>query len=118
MDALADMGIRIAVDDFGTGHAGFQYLRRLPIRVLKIDKTFIDDICTDPTDLAILTGIIALGRSLQLTLIAEGVETIDQLTLLRELGCDLGQGWLWRPALRPADAAALFGVPEAQVRAQ
>lgn len=118
LDALADMGIRIAVDDFGTGHAGFQYLRRLPIRVLKIDKTFIDDICTDPTDLAILTGIIALGRSLQLTLIAEGVETIDQLTLLRELGCDLGQGWLWRPALRPADAAALFGVPEAQVRAQ
>lgn len=116
LDALAASGIRIAVDDFGTGHAGFQYLRRLPIGVLKIDKSFIDGICTDATDLAFLKGIIALGKSLDLTLIAEGVETLEQLHLLRALGCDQGQGWLWRPALRPEDVAALIGVPEDQVR--
>ena len=114
--ALADLGLRIAVDDFGTGHAGFQYLRRLPASVLKIDKTFVDRICTDDTDRAILHSVIGLGESLGLTVIAEGVETTEQLALLRKFGCHQGQGWLWRPALRAADVEAIFGVPEDQLQ--
>ena len=113
---LAQRGLRIAVDDFGTGHAGFQYLRRLPASVLKIDKSFVDRICTDDTDRAILQSILGLGESLGLTVIAEGVETTEQLTLLRDLGCDQAQGWLWRPALRPGDVEVILGVPEQLLR--
>ena len=116
LQVLAESGVRIAVDDFGTGQAGFQYLRRLPASVLKIDKSFIDRICTDDTDRAILHSVIGLGGSLGLTVIAEGVESCAQLELLRELGCDQAQGWLWRPALRPGDVEAIIGVPEDQLR--
>jgi diguanylate cyclase (GGDEF)-like protein/PAS domain S-box-containing protein len=98
---LAKLGIQLAVDDFGTGYAGFEYLRRLPVSVLKIDRSYTDGLGHDRTDTAITRGIITIGQSLGLEVIAEGVETIDQLTSLRELGCLLGQGWLWEPA-RPA----------------
>jgi transketolase C-terminal domain/subunit len=100
---LADSGIRIAVDDFGTGYAGFDYLRRLPVHELKIDRSFIDG--TDPTDTAITAitaSVVALGLRLGLTVVAEGIETTEQLHTLREMGCTWGQGWLWHPAL-PAD---------------
>jgi diguanylate cyclase (GGDEF)-like protein/PAS domain S-box-containing protein len=102
---LADNGIRIAVDDFGTGYAGFDYLRRLPVHELKIDRSFVDGTGTDPADTAITASVVALGLNLGLTVVAEGIETTEQLHTLREMGCTWGQGWLWHPAL-PADGIA------------
>jgi diguanylate cyclase (GGDEF)-like protein/PAS domain S-box-containing protein len=99
---LSALGVRIAVDDFGTGYAGYGYLRRLPIDELKIGKSFIDGLGPDHTDTAITTSIIALGASLGLTVVAEGIETVEQRDTLRDLGCTWGQGWFWQPAI-PAD---------------
>jgi diguanylate cyclase (GGDEF)-like protein/PAS domain S-box-containing protein len=105
---LAARGIRIAVDDFGTGHAGFDYLRCLPVQELKIDRSFIDGTGNDPTDTAITASIVTLGLSLGLTVVAEGIETHRQLHTLRDLGCTWGQGWLWHPALPADDIDALL----------
>ena len=102
-------GSEVAIDDFGTGHAGFDYLRRIPASTLKIDKTFIDGLGADPTDTAIVAGVITVGHGLNLRVVAEGVETTVQADLLRELGCDAAQGWLFSPALHPDDLAALLG---------
>ncbi|HET9654475.1 MAG TPA: EAL domain-containing protein [Kineosporiaceae bacterium] len=99
---LADSGIRIAVDDFGTGYAGFDYLRRLPVHELKIGSSYVDGTGTDPTDTAITAGVVTLGLNLGLIVVAEGIETHRQLTALRDMGCTWGQGWLWYHAL-PAD---------------
>jgi diguanylate cyclase (GGDEF)-like protein/PAS domain S-box-containing protein len=101
LNTLSANGVRIAVDDFGTGYSGFEYLRRLPVNELKIDKSFVDRLGTDATDTAITSSIIALGKSLHLTVVAEGIETPAQRDTVRELGCTWGQGWLWHPA-RPA----------------
>ncbi|HYN55913.1 MAG TPA: diguanylate cyclase [Motilibacterales bacterium] len=109
-------GIAIAVDDFGTGHAGFDYLRTLPVNILKVDKSFVDGLGSNVTDTAIAVSIIALGLSLGLTLIAEGVETQTQLSELRRLGCQRVQGWLWRPALPARGIVELIGLDEATVR--
>lgn len=105
---LADSGVRLAVDDFGTGHTGFDYLRRLPVHELKIDRSFINGTGTDPTDTAITSSIVALGLSLGLTVVAEGIETPQQLHALRDVGCTWGQGWLWHPALPAEDIDALL----------
>jgi EAL domain-containing protein (putative c-di-GMP-specific phosphodiesterase class I) len=104
---LAERGIHIAIDDFGTGHAGFDYLRRFPINELKIDKSFIDGVPNDPTHSAITTSIVALGRSLDLTVVAEGIQTPQQLHALQGMGCTWGQGWLWEPALPPENIEPL-----------
>jgi len=101
LNTLSGAGVRIAVDDFGTGYAGFDYLRKFPVNELKIDKSFIDRLGTDPTDTAITSSIIALGRSLHLTVVAEGIETAQQRDAVRDLGCTWGQGWLWHQA-KPA----------------
>lgn len=100
--ACRDVGPTLAIDDFGTGHAGFDYLRRIPAQILKVDKTFIEGLGVDTTDTAIVTGVIAVGHGLGLTLVAEGVERQEQADLLVRLGCDAAQGWLWAPAV-PAD---------------
>jgi diguanylate cyclase (GGDEF)-like protein/PAS domain S-box-containing protein len=99
LHALSAAGVRIAVDDFGTGFAGFNYLRRLPVDELKIDRSFTDGLGTDPTDTAITSSIIALGRSLGLTIVAEGIQTTQQRDIVTDLGCDYGQGWLWHHAV-------------------
>jgi diguanylate cyclase (GGDEF)-like protein/PAS domain S-box-containing protein len=93
------MGIRVAIDDFGTGYSSLNYLKRFPIDTLKIDKSFVADVCKDPHDTAIVRAIITLGHALDLTVVAEGVETQEQLKYLSSLDCDLVQGFLFSKSL-------------------
>jgi diguanylate cyclase (GGDEF)-like protein/PAS domain S-box-containing protein len=92
---LSDLGITIAIDDFGTGYSSLAYLRRFHVDTLKIDKSFVRDVDTNLDDAAIIEAIIALGHSLKLNVVAEGVETADQKRLLTELNCDQCQGYLF-----------------------
>ena len=100
---LKGLGIQIAIDDFGTGYSSLSYLRRFPIDVLKIDQSFVNDISTDPDDAAIVVSIISLAHSLRLKVVAEGVETAEQLAFLREHDCDQMQGYFFS---RPVAADA------------
>jgi diguanylate cyclase (GGDEF)-like protein/PAS domain S-box-containing protein len=98
LQAFRALGVSLAIDDFGTGYSSLAYLKRLPINTLKIDKEFIGDLTTDPDDAAITSTVITMARSLELTVVAEGVETEAQMQFLREHGCDQIQGyWLSRP---------------------
>jgi EAL domain-containing protein (putative c-di-GMP-specific phosphodiesterase class I) len=100
LESLRSMGIRIAMDDFGTGYSSLAYLRRFPVDYLKIARELIGDPTdTDPGAWEFARAIIALGRSLGLPIVAEGIETEEQLAVLRRMGCGLGQGFLLgRPA--------------------
>jgi len=99
---LHDMGVKISIDDFGTGYASLSYLKRLPIDIIKIDRSFTDGILHDPDDIAIVNAIYGLARGFGLKLVAEGIETKEQLARIKELGVDYGQGYFWSPP-RPAD---------------
>jgi len=100
--ALRDLGVLLAVDDFGTGYASLDYLRRFTFDEIKIDRSFVSGLTTDCTDSAVTSSIIALGCSLGVTVVAEGVETQARFDRLRELGCTVAQGYLLH---RPAAAA-------------
>ncbi len=112
---LRSMGVCIAVDDFGIGYSSLSYLRRLPVDVLKIDKLFVQEIGQDEQSAAIVRAIITLAHSLRLRVVAEGVETADQLAFLREHACDSVQGFFFSEPLPPEQMAAwLSGVREAR----
>jgi EAL domain-containing protein (putative c-di-GMP-specific phosphodiesterase class I) len=97
------LGVQIAVDDFGTGYSSLHRLKLLPIDALKIDRSFVDGLPSDPHDQSITRAIVALGRTLGLTVVAEGVETVEQWIALDEVGCQFGQGYFWSEAV-PIDA--------------
>ena len=99
---ISDMGIGLAMDDFGTGYSSLSYLKRLPIKTLKIDKSFIHHIPNDQDDCELTRAIIAMGHSLNMQVVAEGVSNAEQLKFLRKLSCDVVQGYYYSPAL-PAD---------------
>jgi diguanylate cyclase len=99
LEALAEIGIRFAVDDFGTGYSSLAYLQRFPLTELKIDRSFIENLSDSRNDQAIVTAVAALAKTLNLRLVAEGVETEAQRSLLIQLGCGHIQGWLLCKAL-------------------
>jgi diguanylate cyclase (GGDEF)-like protein len=101
-------GVKVWLDDFGTGFSGLSHLRRVPVDGVKIDRSFVADVLIDPDDLALTSAIIAMAHSLGITVVAEGIESEGQHAVLRERGCDYGQGfWLGRP-MHPQDIKALF----------
>lgn len=109
LKALKNMGVRISVDDFGTGYSSLSYLKRFPIDILKIDRSFVRDIGSDEDDAAIIRAIIALARSLRLVTVAEGVETQEQLDFLRRELCGRFQGYLFSRPVAPEQISQMLG---------
>jgi EAL domain-containing protein (putative c-di-GMP-specific phosphodiesterase class I) len=108
MRALHCSGMHISIDDFGTGYSSLNHLKRFPISTVKIDRSFIRDITTDSDDTAIVSAIISMAHSMGLRVIAEGVETEEQLNILRDLQCNEIQGFLFSPPVPPDEATALL----------
>lgn len=105
---LTSLGVRLAVDDFGTGYSSLSYLRRFPVAVLKVDKSFVDDVVDSPGVAALTEGILSLARALQLDVIAEGIETSEQAEHLRQMHCRLGQGFRFARAVDPQDVGRML----------
>ena len=109
LTAIKQLGARLAIDDFGTGYSSLGQLKNFPIDTLKVDRSFIRDLATDSEDKAITSAIIAMGKTLSLTVVAEGVETVEQQTFLREQACDEMQGYYFSKPVPPDEFAALLG---------
>ena len=103
------MGVRIAMDDFGSGYSSLSYLKKLPVDVVKIDRSFVEDIPTDDDDRAIVSAIISMAHSLDHKVIAEGVERLDQVNFLSGKRCDEIQGFIISPPVLPADLVGAVG---------
>jgi EAL domain-containing protein (putative c-di-GMP-specific phosphodiesterase class I) len=108
LDAVQSRGIRLAIDDFGTGYSSMSLMKQFPIDTIKIDRSFVRDLPDDSEDQAIAQAIISMGKALGMTVVAEGVERIDQETFLRNHGCDEMQGFLISKPLVPRQLAALL----------
>ena len=106
LDTLTAMGVSLTIDDFGTGYASLRYLRDLPVHKLKIDQVFVHDIATDQRDARLVAAIVAMARSLDLAVVAEGVETEAQRAALQEAGCAIGQGHLFLPPVSADELGA------------
>jgi diguanylate cyclase (GGDEF)-like protein/PAS domain S-box-containing protein len=108
LQALQDMGVNISIDDFGTGFSSLSHLQKMPIDTIKIDRSFVMDTPGDPDDMAIVEAIIAMAKSLNLNIVAEGIETQQQLDYLHQAGCHIGQGYLLFKPLNFADLTRLL----------
>ena len=108
LTALKALGVELAVDDFGIGYSSLAYLKRFPVDTLKIDRSFVEGLGTDPLDLPIVQAVMSLGHTLGLEVVAEGVETPLQEKTLKALGCERAQGFLYARPLRPEDVPSLF----------
>lgn len=93
LQSLKDIGVQLALDDFGTGYSSLSYMKRFPIDTLKIDQSFVRDLTTDADDASIVSAVIGMGKSLHMRVVAEGVETREQLAFLQEQNCPEGQGY-------------------------
>jgi diguanylate cyclase (GGDEF)-like protein/PAS domain S-box-containing protein len=109
LQALKDLGVHLALDDFGTGYSSLSYLKRFPIDTLKIDQSFVRDLATDADDASIVSAVISMGESLHMRVVAEGVETREQLTFLQEHSCPFGQGYYFSPPVAAGKFTQLAG---------
>jgi diguanylate cyclase (GGDEF)-like protein/PAS domain S-box-containing protein len=108
LHALRQLGVRVAIDDFGTGYSSFDYLRQFPVDTIKIDRSFVARVDEDDDDRAIVASLLSLAAQLGVRVVAEGVETDEQLRVLRHLGCPLGQGFLWSPGVPAAELSEVL----------
>ncbi|MDQ2707350.1 MAG: EAL domain-containing protein, partial [Actinomycetota bacterium] len=108
MDELAGLGVRFAVDDFGTGYSSLSRIKELPAQIVKVDRTFVRDISSDPADFAVARAVVQMAAAMGRYCVAEGVETAEQFHILRDLGVDAYQGWLFAKALEPAALRAVL----------
>ncbi len=108
-EAIRKLGVRLAIDDFGTGYSSLSQLKRFPIDTLKVDRSFVRDIPNNAEDRAITEAIIALGKALNVTVVAEGVETVEQHDFLRDNSCDEMQGFFFSRPCHPDAIAELLG---------
>ena len=115
LDALRSLGIRISIDDFGTGYSSLSYLRRFPLDVLKVDRSFIQGLNDTNRqarqDRAVVRAIVDMAHALELEVVAEGVETAEQKRVLAQLGCDYMQGYLYSPPVTPERLEAMLPAP-------
>ena len=108
LNALREVGVKFSIDDFGTGYSSLVYLGTLPIDSLKIDRSLVIGMHEQPQNIEIVHAVLMLGRSLGKKVIAEGIETAEQLSTLKDIGVPVGQGYLLSRPLRPAQVLALF----------
>jgi EAL domain-containing protein (putative c-di-GMP-specific phosphodiesterase class I) len=111
LEALKELGVRLVLDDFGTGYSSLGYLKGLPFDSIKLDRTFVGHLGTDRADDAIVTALVALGQTLGLTIVAEGVETAEQVEIVRELGCQYAQGFYFSHPVAADVFEGLLGEP-------
>jgi EAL domain-containing protein (putative c-di-GMP-specific phosphodiesterase class I) len=109
LQELKEMGVQLVLDDFGTGYSSLSYLKRCPIDTLKIDQSFVRDVTTDADDASIVRAVISMGESLQMLVVAEGVETRAQLNFLREHACPEGQGFYFSHPVVAGEFSQLLG---------
>jgi len=112
LNRFRDCGCRIAIDDFGTGFSSLSYLKRIPVDVIKIDKSFVRDITSDPADAATTRAILQIAEAFGIEVVAEGVETPEQLAFLRDHGCRYAQGFLFSEPLQPGEFSEFVGAWE------
>jgi EAL domain-containing protein (putative c-di-GMP-specific phosphodiesterase class I) len=125
MHHLKALGVRLLIDDFGVGYSSLSYLKRFPVEGLKIDGSFVEGMTTGSVDMAIVNSVVSLAHALDLRVVAEGIETLDQWALLRDVHCDFGQGYLFDAPLTAAEVndllrggASAYGATAAALQAQ